>query len=212
MYALCSDNSKGSGFGGLYRSVDGGKTWVRRSNTPNILSHSVDGSGTGGQGWYDLAIETSPTDANYVLVGGINIFRSTNGGTNWSCVAHWWGQSGTAYVHADIHIFNRHPITQEIFIGSDGGIDFTSNNGTSYTNINGTLAIRQFYHLDVARQSPLRILAGAQDNGTILKRGNTWKNMTGGDGMMPKISPLDSNMLVSTSQNGNGNFQDGQGN
>lgn len=201
---LITSKSSNNTYEGFYKSINSGTSFTKSINTTNILGGDLNG-GTRGQGWYDLAIETSPTDANYVLVGGINIFRSTNGGTNWSCVSHWWGQSGTAYVHADIHIFNRHPITQEIFIGSDGGIDYTSNNGTSYTNINGTLAIRQFYHLDVARQSPLRILAGAQDNGTILKKGNTWKNMTGGDGMMPKISPLDSNLLVSTSQNGNFN-------
>ena len=208
---LITSKSSNNTYEGFYKSINSGTSFTKSTNTTNILGGDLTG-GTRGQGWYDLAIETSPSDANYVLVGGINIFRSTNGGTNWSCVAHWWGQSGTAYVHADIHIFNRHPITQEIFIGSDGGIDFTSNNGTSYTNINGTLAIRQFYHLDVARQSPLRILAGAQDNGTILKRGNTWKNMTGGDGMMPKISPLDSNMLVSTSQNGNFNYSHDGGN
>ena len=83
MYALCSDNSKGSGFGGLYRSIDGGKTWVRRSNTPNILSHSVDGSGAGGQGFYDLTIACSYKQPNHVIIGGINVWRSTDGGTTW---------------------------------------------------------------------------------------------------------------------------------
>lgn len=204
VYVVASKNSDNT-LEGFYKSTNSGVNFTKSTNTTNILGSDLNG-GTRGQGWYDLAIETSPTDANYVLVGGINIFRSTNGGTNWNCVAHWYGDQGKAYVHADIHVFNRHPLTQEIFIGSDGGIDYTVNNGTSYTNINGTLAIRQFYHLDVARQSPLRILAGAQDNGTILKKGNTWKNMTGGDGMMPKISPLDSNILVSTSQNGNFNY------
>jgi hypothetical protein len=28
-----------------------------------------------GQGHYDLAIESSPTDSNVVYVGGINVFR-----------------------------------------------------------------------------------------------------------------------------------------
>lgn len=208
---LVASKSSDNTLEGFYKSSNSGVNFTKSTNTTNILGGDLNG-GPRGQGWYDLAIETSPTDSNIVLVGGINIFRSTNGGTNWNCVAHWWGQNGTKYVHADIHVFNRHPITQEIFIGSDGGIDFTSNNGTTYTNINGTLAIRQFYHLDVARQSPLRILAGAQDNGTILKRGNAWKNMTGGDGMMPKISPLDSNILISSSQNGNLNYSVNGGN
>jgi hypothetical protein len=203
VYVVASKSSDNT-LEGFYKSSNSGVNFTKSTTTTNILGGDLNG-GNRGQGWYDLAIETSPTDSNIVLVGGINIFRSTNGGTSWNCVAHWWGQNGTKYVHADIHVFNRHPITQEIFIGSDGGIDFTTNNGTTYTNINGTLAIRQFYHLDVARQSSLRILAGAQDNGTILKRGNTWKNMTGGDGMMPKISPLDSNKLISSSQYGNFN-------
>lgn len=200
VYVVASESSDNT-LEGFYKSTNSGVNFTKSTTTPNILGGDLNG-GTRGQGWYDLAIETSPTDTNYVLVGGINLFRTTDGGTSWNCVAHWWGAGGTKYVHADIHVLNRHPLTQEIFIGSDGGIDFTSDNGTSYTNINGTLAIRQFYHLDVSKQSPLRILAGAQDNGTILKKGNTWENMTGGDGMMPKISPLDSNLLVSTSQYG----------
>ncbi|MFZ9814933.1 MAG: VPS10 domain-containing protein [Candidatus Kapaibacteriota bacterium] len=73
MYALCSDNAKQSGFGGLYRSVDGGKTWVSRSTAPNILSHSVDGSGTGGQGWYDLTIACSYSVQQMVGLLGLSV-------------------------------------------------------------------------------------------------------------------------------------------
>ena len=52
LYGASSDAS----FYGLYRSIDTGNTWVQMSNSPNILSSSNTGSGSGGQSWYDLAL------------------------------------------------------------------------------------------------------------------------------------------------------------
>ena len=49
----------GGGFGGLYKSTDGGYNFTLQSNSPNILSWEVDGSGEDGQGNYDLALAIS---------------------------------------------------------------------------------------------------------------------------------------------------------
>ena len=56
---------------------------------------------------------------------GINIFKSANGGTSWTPSASWRSEGGTDYVHADIHYFGRNPINNEIWVGSDGGVDFS---------------------------------------------------------------------------------------
>ena len=66
VYFVQSDNS--SGFKGLYRSTDAGLTFTTRSTTPNILDWSCDGSGTGGQGWYDLSLEADPANAEIIYV------------------------------------------------------------------------------------------------------------------------------------------------
>jgi len=203
MYALCSDNSKGSGFGGLYRSVDGGKTWARRSNTPNILSHSVDGSGTGGQGWYDLTIACSYKQPNHVIIGGVNVWRSTDGGTTWEISAHWYGANGKPYVHADVHDLDYFPNSDKTIItGTDGGVFSSSNNGLSWTDNSDGLSITQYYHVATAQGLNPSYLGGAQDNGTTRFASNSWSQILGGDGMKCLINPTNSAIVYGAIQNG----------
>ncbi|HRE57615.1 MAG TPA: hypothetical protein PLW09_07310, partial [Candidatus Kapabacteria bacterium] len=130
------------------QSTDGGDTWTRRSTTPSILEDNIDGTvntGRQGQGWYDLAILASPTDAKSVFVGGINIWRSATNGQTWTIVSDWLGRSGKSYVHADIHDIDYSSVSGKIYAATDGGLYVTTNNGTTWTEINGTKAIMQFY-------------------------------------------------------------------
>ncbi|MFM8489902.1 MAG: WD40/YVTN/BNR-like repeat-containing protein, partial [Bacteroidota bacterium] len=85
--ALCSKNSD-SGFLGFYRSTNSGASYTLQSNTPNLLGWSATGSDTGGQGWYDLTIACSYKQPNHVIIGGVNVWRSTDGGTTWEISAH----------------------------------------------------------------------------------------------------------------------------
>ena len=64
VYLLQSNSS--SGFKGVYRSTDSGLNFTTRSTSPNILDWSCDGSGSGGQGWYDLAIAANPLNAEII--------------------------------------------------------------------------------------------------------------------------------------------------
>ena len=50
VYILYSSGN--GGFGGLYKSTDGGYNFTLQSDSPNILSWEVNGSGTDGQGTY----------------------------------------------------------------------------------------------------------------------------------------------------------------
>ncbi len=203
MYALCADNAKGWGFGGLYRSVDGGKTWVSRSTTPNILSHSVDGSQAGGQGWYDLTIACSYKQPNHIIIGGVNIWRSTDGGANWTISAHWYGDRGTPYVHADIHDLEYLPNSDKVIIsGSDGGVSASSDNGLNWVDNSDGLAITQYYHVATAQSLSPSYVGGAQDNGTTRYASNAWSQILGGDGMKCLIHPTNAQIVFGAIQNG----------
>jgi uncharacterized repeat protein (TIGR01451 family) len=92
------------------------------------------------QGWYDNVIAVDPTDANKVWVGGIDVWRSDNGGVNWGVASYWWFQgNGTPpnngdpqLVHADNHILVFAPgyngtTNQTLIVGDDGGIYKTDN-------------------------------------------------------------------------------------
>lgn len=185
------------GYKGLYVSTDKGSTFTAASTTPNILANDEYGTGSSGQGWYDLALAVSPVDPDLIFVGGVNIWKSTNGGSTWSISAHWTGGSGGTlpYVHADQHALEFKPGSNVLFSGNDGGIAKTLNAGTSWTDISDGISVTQFYRLGLSAQTPHLMLAGAQDNGTLKRKNAVWSSAVMGDGMEAAINPLDSNNM-----------------
>jgi PKD repeat protein/photosystem II stability/assembly factor-like uncharacterized protein len=194
VYILASDQADNSYYG-LYRSVDSGTTFTTRSTTPNLFDWSTTGSGAGGQGWYDLAIAASPTNKDVVIVGGVNIWRSTNGGTTWTQNAYW-ASSGNNYVHADIHDLIFLPGSgSTYFAGCDGGVFKTVNSGTAWTDLSGNMQIAQMYCLGMSTSNANIVLTGHQDNGTNRLNGTTWSQVIGGDGMECFVDRTNNNVM-----------------
>ena len=181
VYFLQSNNS--SGYKGLYRSTDAGLTFTTRSTTPNILDWSCNGSGTGGQGWYDLAVAADPTNAEIVFVGGVDVWKSTNGGTSWNIISHWAGSCSVAEVHADCHYLAYSPLNGVFWACNDGGVWFTTNGGTTWTDRTVTMTIGQIYKLGQSQTIKEKVINGFQDNGTYTYTASQWLQSGGGDGM-----------------------------
>jgi photosystem II stability/assembly factor-like uncharacterized protein len=182
VYALAANNGN-SGFSGFFRSTNSGATWAARSSSPNLLGWAYDGSDAGGQGWYDLAVAVSQTNAELVFVGGVNNWRSTNGGTSWILSSLWYNRGGTPTVHADQHDLYAVPNSDLLFAGNDGGIYVTIDQGVSWTWLGSGLKITQFYRLGTSATDPGVLIAGAQDNGTKALGASAWNDVLGGDGM-----------------------------
>ncbi len=198
VYVLCSNTAQG--FLGLYRSTDGGLTFETRSTTPNLFGYDETGEDEGGQAWYDMAIAVDPVDPEIVYVGGINVWRSTNGGTNWNIVSHWVYPSQIGYTHADIHSLNV--LDGKLWCGSDGGIFVSANNGNNWQNRSFGLDIAQFYRLGTSELLPGLVLAGAQDNGSNRLLAGQWTHIHGGDGMECAVDRVDPTILFASYQNG----------
>lgn len=182
IYALAAGSD--NGFLGLYRSVDGGLSWTLRSSTPNLMGWSTTGSDNGGQGWYDLCVAVAPDNRNEVYTGGVNIWRSTNGGQSWSINAHWFGGGGAPYVHADIHDLEFQPGTNTLFACTDGGLHVTQDGGNTWVERQDGMNITQYYKIATSDADSVRVIGGTQDNGTHLRAPNTfWDRIRGGDGM-----------------------------
>ncbi|NNM95253.1 MAG: PKD domain-containing protein [Bacteroidia bacterium] len=180
VYVL-ADNSADYSFLGLWQSTDEGQTFTLKSTSPNLLGEMPSGFGSGGQGWYDLALAASPSNASEILVGGVNIWRSTNGGGNWSLNASQDG-FGAPYVHADIH----HIIYQNAttcYAACDGGLFRTTNNGGSWGDLGNKLEIAEQYCIGLSASNASLWITGWQDNGTNLASGGSWTEAFGGDGM-----------------------------
>lgn len=186
-----------NGFAGFYTSSNSGSSFSLKfsSSSKNLLGWAVNGNDSGGQGWYDLAITVSPTNANIIHVGGVNNWKSTDGGSSWNINSHWSGSGGITTVHADKHYLTYHPTqTNTLFECNDGGIYKTTNGGSSWTDITNGMAHTQFYKIGVSQSNASYVVAGAQDNGTKLKSASSWSNIGGGDGMECIIDPSDHNI------------------
>ncbi|MEI7724888.1 MAG: PKD domain-containing protein, partial [Bacteroidota bacterium] len=181
VYFLQSDGS--SGFKGLYRSTDAGLTFTTRSTTPNIMDWSCDGSGTGGQGWYDLALAADPLNAETIYTGGVDVWKSTNGGTSWVINAHWYGGCSVPAVHADCHFLGFSPVDGKLYTGNDGGCYVTANGGTTWTDRTVGITIGQIYKLGQSKTIKSKVINGFQDNGTYALTPTGWIAVGGGDGM-----------------------------
>ncbi|MCX6154851.1 MAG: T9SS type A sorting domain-containing protein [Candidatus Kapabacteria bacterium] len=210
IYALISNGN--SGYLGMYRSTDAGNNWVSRSTSPNILDGTTNGSGSGGQAWYDLCIAVSNSNAELVFTGGVNIWKSTNGGQNWTINTMWYAYGSLPTVHADQHELFFIPGTSTLFNGNDGGVYRTTDYGSSWTWMGNDLQITQFYKLGITSNSPVMVIAGAQDNGTKLYNSGAWNDVNGGDGMECFIDFQNNSTMYCTTQNGSLNKSTDGGN
>ena len=153
---------------GLFKSTDAGATWTSLSHAGEFCSN---------QCWYDLVISVDPTDPNVVYVGGVGLYRSTDGGATFGYIG--------GPTHPDQHALAfdpRNPAT--IFVGNDGGVYKSTDRGLSWASLNTNLAITQFYPgISLSPNSSPDILGGTQDNGTVEYTGaSVWSLVLGGDG------------------------------
>jgi photosystem II stability/assembly factor-like uncharacterized protein len=206
VYMISSSNM--SGLKGVYRSTNSGESFARVDDgTKSMLGYYSDGSGENtGQGWYDLTIAASPIDANIVFIGGVNTWKSTNGGTSWVINNMWtsstfYNKSSAPVVHADKHALVFHN-NGTLFEGNDGGIYKSVNGGLSWTDLSNGLEINQIYRIGVAQTNASTILTGLQDNGTKLYKAGFWSDVKGGDGMECIVDHTNPNYMYATYVNG----------
>jgi photosystem II stability/assembly factor-like uncharacterized protein len=177
-------------------------------------------------GWYVNVIRVDPADADTVWLGGVDVFRSLDGGLNWNPASWWWGSAGSpGFVHADQHNLVFDPKRSNILYSlNDGGV-FVTRNARAYTptddlaicfpdrpnplrwqSLNNGYGVTQFYHGAPFPGDPGRYLGGTQDNGTVMGSDaggeNGWRMILGGDGAYVAVDPRDDDVVYASFQNG----------
>ena len=183
----------GGGLYGMYQSYDAGETfdfmccgdgpsgpWEAGTN-PNILGWSEDGSGDGGQYYYDLALDVSPTDADRQFAAGICVWRSENGGSDWLLNGHWvtWAGEFTAdrYTHADVHdiqFFTRTDGTVDMWVASDGGLYYSADEGDHIEPRMYGLHGTDFWGWQSGWRGPDVMVGGTYHNGTLIRNADLY--------------------------------------
>jgi Secretion system C-terminal sorting domain len=142
----------------IWTSTDGGANWA------SIASQPGGATWANGQGWYDLSCGVNPANPNECIVGGLECYKTINGGASWVKVAVWVGGSGQ-YIHADQHDIQWWDGGTKLMFACDGGIHYSADGGTTVRDRNKGLRIKQFYSVALHPTETNNIIAGAQDNG-----------------------------------------------
>lgn len=210
IYAVARNSAGGNtDVSWLKRSTDAGVTWNNLS-----IPLMVDGTGnhfTRDQAWYDLILKVHPTNSDYVITGGIDLHRTTNGGAAWTGISHWYGGFGQPEVHSDQHAIEFRPgASNEVIFGNDGGVYYSTNAGNSgatpsFLGKNNGYNVTQFYACAGKNQENSNyFLAGAQDNGSQLftqPQMNSTTEVTGGDGAFCHIDSDNPNIQLTAYTN-----------
>ena len=190
LYLVTEDNNKADR---IVKSTNGGATWTNLA-LPNDADPGIPANDfTRNQAWYDLCVAVDPNNENEVFVGGIDLFKTANGGASWTQVSHWYGGFGHQEVHADQH-FILYPTSSSdvVYFCNDGGIYNTSNgsaNVPSITSRGRNMITLQLYGCDAHPTNPY-YLGGTQDNGSHQYTSNSLQTtfeVTGGDGAFCNI-------------------------
>jgi photosystem II stability/assembly factor-like uncharacterized protein len=166
-----------------FKSVNGGNSWAHISvGTP--LGGLV-GTEWKDQGYYDLCIAVDPVNPNHVLIGNVEIHRTTDGST-FAPVRPFGSDFSGGLSHEDYHKLVYAPSNPNIlYIGNDGGIYKSTDKGYTSDNQNKGLSTLQFFRIASHPGNPNIFIGGMQDNGTArtANGGSTWNLVTAGDGM-----------------------------
>ncbi|HWY11888.1 MAG TPA: T9SS type A sorting domain-containing protein [Bacteroidia bacterium] len=217
IYAACADINQG--LYGIYKSTNAGLTWTYIAPVDNVLEAGT-GSGSGGQGNYDLAFLVNPTNKNTVYIGGVNMWASTDGAATFNPVSHWTTSYGPT-IHGDFHYLAYQSAGNQFFACSDGGMYRTSTIipstwsttswPTTWTKLNSGMQVTSFYRISSSRNAMGRLVAGAQDNGNFYYKGGTWSTIFGGDGMDGYLDPINNTNVIAASQYGSFNLSTNDG-
>jgi photosystem II stability/assembly factor-like uncharacterized protein len=185
----------------VYRSDDGGMTWVKtHDDYLDDLYYSY--------GYYFGHIYVSPANADHIYIYGVPILKSKDGGKSFSYI-------GAENVHADHHALWINPKDPNHLIdGNDGGVNISYDDGENWIK-NNSPSVGQFYAINVDNANPYNVYGGLQDNGVWVGPHNAqenkawhqegqypWKRLSGGDGMQIEIDSRDHNIVYTGFQFG----------
>lgn len=178
--------------GGIFRSDDGGESWIRM----NPLNPRP---------FYFSQIRVDPNDDKRVYLLGYMMHVSDDSGRTFR-------EDSFDKVHPDCHDLVIDPDnSKKLLLGTDGGVYQSFASGKEWIFLNN-FAAGEFYRITADLSTPYRIAGGLQDNtnwvgpsGTRSKEGilnSDWINIGGGDGFYCVFDQLDSNIVYAESQQG----------
>lgn len=185
----------------VYRSEDAGLSWKKQSGDDlHNLFYTY--------GYYFGKIFVSPFDSSKVVICGVPLLMSKDGGKTFHSID---GDN----THGDHHAVWMSPKKNgHMIICNDGGLNISYDDGMNWFKAN-TPAVGQFYSVNVDMDKPYNVYGGLQDNGvwtgpSTNEENKSWlqegqypfKFINGGDGMQVQVDTRDNTTVYTGSQFG----------
>ena len=144
--------------GHIFKSINAGLEWIHKGDAPSSW-------------WWINGFNSSNLERDKVFIGGMELFKSLNGGNDWELVNPWWEYYDNieSKLHADIpeiRFFLDEEYNEVALISTDGGLYISNNYLESVQNISMSgLGVSQYYSTYSQRFPPYSIFAGSQDQG-----------------------------------------------
>ena len=131
VYVILIGQSKlgDNGFIGVYRSDDCGESWMITDppvggpyNSEHNNLATLSNTNTLQQGYYNLGIAASHENADHFLVGCLNLWRSTDGGTSFQALGGY--QGSVSWIHPDQQEIEING--GDYWVVNDGGINYST--------------------------------------------------------------------------------------
>ncbi len=140
----------------IHRSADLGKTWTLQGRFP--------------EGWW-CRPEVSAQNPDGLFFGGINAYRSVDGGKNWAMINPWSAYYGgeEMKLHADIMAiqpFRRADGSSFVIVNTHGGSYISNDEMKTHQNLSlQGLRTSQVYDVHTDPANPAHVFLGTQDQG-----------------------------------------------
>ncbi len=187
VYALIEVKKTEAKKSGLYRSDDGGNTWVLANADPRLTSRA----------WYFNRITIDPHNSDVLYIPNVALYRSEDGGKTISVLRGAPG--GDDYHQLWIDPKN----SASMVLGTDQGTTISLNRGQTWSSwYNQPTA--QFYHVTTDNQFPYAVYGTQQDSGSAAVLSRTdhdritprdWFLPGGSESGYLVVDPNDSNLI-----------------
>ena len=187
IYALATSSFSGSGGEGVYRSADGGVSWVKL-NTTGLPSTAAS------------VLACDPSTPTTLYAGGniTGLYKSTDGGANWIRV-------GTTSLFNSVSIVVDPKMSSTVYVSSNtspsGGVYKSTDGGTTWTRMNEGVPTTHTGLLAIDPQNPSTLYLST---GSLYKSEDgaaTWRLVHRG-GSDISIDPRTPSTVYTTTSNG----------
>jgi len=210
-YVFLDNQNNASGeTGEVYKTIDGGMSWVRANLGPLKLLSVVN--------WYFMDVYVSPDNDDEVYALGVRVAHSTDGGKTFTYLAgdvKHITPSAAQGLHLDhCELWINPTNSNHLILANDGGVYSSYNRGESWLHHNN-IPTGEFYDITLTNENPYTIYGGVQDDATVYgpakeltnNVNDSWSYLwidpwNGGDGCITQVDPENPNIIYFSAQEG----------